>query len=184
MIGTDNLAAKITDLNQICIIVHDIEKNMALLWNTFGIGPWDIYIRDFKSKIDRESIREMTYHGKPAQFSYKMAITHNKIGGFSIELIEPVAGDNIYRDFLKEKGEGVHHIGWHEVDSQETFTATWKRFEQKGFRCIMSGRVYNCAFAYFDTDKVLHTILELVWRDNKKERPAPAMVFPEQQPPF
>jgi hypothetical protein len=180
MINPNQSVMKIIDLSQVCFVVHDLEKSMAFLWNTFGIGPWDIYIRDFKSKIDGESIRDMTYYGKPTQFSYKMASTSKKVGGIFIELIQPVTGNNIYRDFLKENGEGVHHLGWHIVDSLEAFGETWKTMEQQGFPCIMSGRVYNTAFAYFNTKKILNTILEVVWRDPTKTRPAPLMVFPEQ----
>jgi hypothetical protein len=44
----------------------------------------------------------------------------------------------------------------------------------------MSARLYNTAFAYFDTTKVLNTLLEVVWRDPAKTRPAPVRVFPEQ----
>lgn len=170
---------KITNLNQVCFVVNDLEKSMASLWKTFGIGPWDIYIRDPESKMEGESIRDMTYYGKPARFSYKMAGTHDPLGGMYIELIQPVAGDNIYRDFLRENGEGVQHLGWHMVESEAAFFDTWKMLAQEGFPCMMSARLYHTAFAYFDTTRVLNTILEVVWREPGKTRPAPAGVFPE-----
>jgi methylmalonyl-CoA/ethylmalonyl-CoA epimerase len=170
---------KITDLNQVCMVVNDLDKSMASLWRTFGMGPWDIHVRDYESENEAESIRDMTYYGKPAQFSYKMASTHDKFGGVFIELIQPVAGDNIYRDFLKKNGEGIHHLGWHVVESQEAFAETWKRLEEGGFPCMMSARLYHTAVAYFDTTKVLGTILEVVWRDPARIHPAPVRVFPE-----
>ena len=180
MIHSNQPVIKITDLNQVCMVVNDLEKSMASLWSTFGIGPWDICVRDYKSEIEAESIRDMTYYGKPAQYSYKMASTHDKLGGVFIELIQPVAGDNIYRDFLRKNGEGIQHLGWHVVESQKAFAETWKSLEEEGFPCIMSARLYHTAVAYFDTTKVLNTILEVVWRDPAKIRPAPALVFPEQ----
>jgi len=179
MTNSNHPVIKITDLNQVCMVVNDLEKSMASLWRTFGIGPWDIYIRDHTSEIEGESICDMTYYGKPAQFSYKVAMTREKLGGVFIELIQPVAGDNIYRDFLREHGEGVHHLGWHLVESREMFAETWKRLEEGGFPCTMSARLHHTLFAYFDTTKVLNTILEVVWRDPARVRPAPARVFPE-----
>lgn len=181
MINSQQPLLKITDLSQVCIVVHDAEKTMASLWDTFGIGPWNIYIRDYQSKIDGQSIRDMTYHGKPAQFSYKVAHMQNKLGGFFIELIQPVAGDNIYRDFLEENGEGIHHVGWHVVNSLAAFGETRESLKGAGFSCMMSARTYDSAIAYFDTKKVLNTILEVVWRDptKTKTRPAPVRVFPE-----
>lgn len=179
MINLNQELIKIADLSQVCMVVHDAEKTMLSLWKTFGIGPWNIYIRDFESKIDGESIRDMTYYGKPAQFGYKVVHTQNKLGGIFIELIQPLAGENIYRDFLRENGEGVHHLGWHIVETQEAFDETWKKLEAEGFPCMMSARLYASAIAYFDTTKVLNTILEVAWRDPTKTRPAPVRVFPE-----
>lgn len=177
MTSSNQPVIKITDLSQVCMVVHDAEKTMKFLWNTFGIGPWNIYIRDFTSKIDAELIYDMTYYGKPAHFSYKVVHTRNKLGSVFIELIQPLAGENIYRDFLREKGEGVHHLGWHVVNTLEAFDETRKKLEAEGFPCMMSARLYDSAIGYFDTSKVLNTILEVVWRDPTKTRPTPR-VFP------
>ncbi len=170
---------KVSELGQVCFIVHDLDKTMKSLWNTFGIGPWDIYRRDPNSKSDSEYITDMNYYGKPARFGYFMAGTRSALGGIKIELIQPVEGDNVYRDFLRKHGEGIQHLGWYVVDSLETFAQTTRKLEQAGFPCIMSARVYSSAFAYFDTTKVLNTILEVIWQDPTRNRPAPLRVFPE-----
>jgi methylmalonyl-CoA/ethylmalonyl-CoA epimerase len=170
---------KITDICQVAWIVRDIDKTMKSWWNTFGIGPWDIWLRDPDSTNPGESITNETYYGKPAKYSYKVASTHNKIGGINFELIQPVAGDSTYRDFLRDHGEGVHHIGWQQTESLEHFYKTIKALETAGFPCITSGRHHNGFVAYIDATKVLNTILEVVWRDPTRSRPAPQYVFPE-----
>ncbi len=169
---------KVTELGQVCMVVHDIEKTMKSLWNTFGIGPWYMNIRDPNSKSNAECITNMTYYGKPAKFGYIVAQAH--LGNIALELIQPTSGDSIHRDFLRDHGEGVQHLGWYIVNSLETFTETTRILDKAGFPCIMSGRLYSSAFAYFDTTKVLNTILEMVWRDPIIKRPAPIRVFPEQ----
>ncbi len=179
MVNGSQPVSKITSLTQVCMVVNDIDKSMESLWKTFGIGPWNVSLRDFNSKIDGETISNMTYRGKPAQFGYKMAGTQNKLGDIYIELIQPTAGDNIYRDFLRENGEGIQHLGWQVVDTQKEFAETWKKLEAAGFPCIQSGHLYSTDFAYFDTTKALNTILEVVWRDPTKKRPAPKYVYPK-----
>lgn len=173
MANSSQPVINITKLEQVCIIVRDVDKSMESMWSTFGIGPWNVFI------IDSGVLDEMTYHGKPAQFSFKIARTQNKVGGFEIELIEPLEGDSIYRDFLRDHGEGVHHVGWQRADSPESLIETARSLEKAGFPCMMSGRSYNAAFAYIDTTRVLNTILELFWLDTSAPPLRPIRVFPE-----
>ena len=161
------------NIEQVCIVVRDLDKSMESMWNTFGIGPWNIHTRDSKVLTDA------TYHGKPARFVFKVARTQNKLGGAEIELIEPVEGDNIYSDFLREHEEGIHHLGWYYADSLESFTETTRTLEKAGFPCIMSGRPAYGACAFFDTTKVLNTVLEMRWVDASKGPQRPHRVFPE-----
>ncbi len=163
----------ITNLEQVCIVVHDVNKSIESLWNTFGIGPWKVFV------IDSSILNEMTYHGKSAKFSFKMARTQNKIGGFEIELMEPLEGNSIYRDFLREHGEGIHHLGWQRLNSPEAVVETTKSLENAGFPCLMSGMSPDSSFAYIDTTKVLHTILELFWLNPSARPLRPVRVFPE-----
>ena len=150
------------------------------MWNSFGIGPWDVFIRASNSIRQADSIKDMTYYGRPAQFSYEVAIMQSKPGGLGMELIQPVEGDNIYSDFLKEHGEGIQHVGWYIADSLEKFEETTQKLERAGFPCIQSSRTYSTADAYFDTTKVLNTILQVLWRDSSKHQSRrPSRVFPE-----
>ena len=169
---------KVSELWQVCIVVHDVDKTMKSLWDTFGIGPWEVYIRDPESKNINEVTTHMTYYGKPARFGYVMARTYGT-EGIKLELIQPVEGDSIYADFLRDHGEGIQHLGWYVVDTLEAFLQTTRKLETGGFPCIMSGRHPGSAFAYFDTTKVLNTVLEVVWRDPKIKRPPPNRIFPE-----
>jgi methylmalonyl-CoA/ethylmalonyl-CoA epimerase len=173
MANSSQPVISITKLEQVCIVVHDIDRSMESLWGTFGIGPWNVFV------IDSSVLNEMTYRGKPARFSFKMARTQHKVGGFEIELIEPLEGDSIYRDFLRDHGEGIHHVGWHLADSPGSLTETVRSLEKAGFPCLMSGRSADAAFAYIDTTKALNTTLELFWLDPSATPLRPIRVFPE-----
>ena len=45
---------------------------------------------------------------KPADFVASISLSY--LGDMQLELIEPVRGPNIYSDFLRDSGPGLHHI--------------------------------------------------------------------------
>jgi methylmalonyl-CoA/ethylmalonyl-CoA epimerase len=174
MVKTNQPLIKITELDQVCIVVHDIDKSVASMWNNFGVGPWNIV------DLPPESMSDLTYYGKPARFGFKAALTQKRIGGIEFELIQPTIGDSIYRDYLKQYGEGIQHLGHHKINSLETLANTLKVLEREGFPCIMSGRTILGTFSYIDTRSVLNTILELCWFDPSVKTPPPDYVFPKK----
>ena len=142
---------KISELYQVGIVVHDLEKSMERYEKAFGIGPWDVI------NVDSSMFSEMTYHGKPVQHRFRAALT--MVGPMQLELIEPINGDNIYSDFLKEHGEGLHHLGHVRVENLDEAVQT---LEKHGFPCLQSGRFGDGGYAYIDTSMTLGTIIELV----------------------
>lgn len=170
MANSNQPVIKIKELEQVGMVVGDLTERMETMWNTFGIGPWDVYIFEPGSLID------VKYYGKPSRSGMKVA--RAKVGPMEIELIEPIGEDNIYRDFVKKQGNGVQHLGWHKVDTLEAVAETTRRLEEAGFPCIWCGRTYRSAFAYFDTLKALNTILEVIWWD-KTITPHPSYTFPK-----
>jgi methylmalonyl-CoA/ethylmalonyl-CoA epimerase len=142
---------KVSELYQVGIVVQDLEKSMEHYQNTFGIGPWGIL------NIDSSMFSEMTYHGRPVQHSFKAALA--MLGPMQLELIQPLEGDNIFSDFLKEHGEGVHHLGHVRVNNMAEAIQT---LEKEGFSCLQSGRTTGGGYAYIDTVNALGTIIELL----------------------
>lgn len=148
---------QIKELEQIGMVVKNLDQSMKVMWENFGIGPWEVYIHQ------PERLREVKYYGKPSKSGLKVAIA--RLGAMHIELIEPIGKDNIYYDYLKKHGEGVQHLGWYKAETEEAFFSKTHELETAGFQCIFSGRTYRSRFAYFETTKKLHTILEVIWVD-------------------
>jgi methylmalonyl-CoA/ethylmalonyl-CoA epimerase len=159
---------KLPEIEQVSVLAWDLQKSMESLWNTFGIGPWAVYV------FEPSALTEMTYRGREGRFGMQTA--RAKWGITEIELIQPLEGENIYTDFLKEHGETVHHLGWFKV---ENMAETIEQMEKLGFPCLMSGRTYRARFAYFDTTKVLGTILESVSIDPSVPLKEADRVWPE-----
>jgi methylmalonyl-CoA/ethylmalonyl-CoA epimerase len=103
-----------TDFVQIGVVVADLDKSIQALTEVFGIGP-------FRSiewpPADRTDI-ERYYYGEPREFRARMAFT--ELGSVELELIQPLDGDSIWADFLRERGEGIHHIRFNVPDLEPT----------------------------------------------------------------
>lgn len=137
---------RVNRISKVSLVVKDIEKSMQDYWDIFAIGPWGVF------ELGAPILSEMTYRGKPAQFSIKVALA--QAGGVQLELCQPVGGDSLYREFLIERGEGPHHIEFLVSNINETT----RMMNEEGFPTLMSGRFSEGGFAYFDTFQHLKCI--------------------------
>ena len=92
------------DFVQIGIVVSDLDKTTKNLSEVFGIGPFRI--TDWPP-VGREDLQRF-YHGEPGNFTARMAFT--ELGPVELEIIQPLEGESIWADFLRDHGEGIHHI--------------------------------------------------------------------------
>ena len=90
-------------LDQIGLVVQDIQSAAESCEKLLGIGPFKIIDWPIEG-IDPES----SLYGEPAQ--WKMRLGFADTNDIKIELIQPVEGRNIFREFLDEKGPGLHHL--------------------------------------------------------------------------
>jgi methylmalonyl-CoA/ethylmalonyl-CoA epimerase len=130
------------DLIEICFATEDCRRTMEGMVR-LGIGPWRVYTFDGSTVTDRE------YGGEPADWALKVAFAD--VGDIAFEIMQPLYGPSIIREFLDGRGEGVHHIAF---DCGETaWDARSEEFAGRGFRCSQAGRFMDSnAFAFFDTE--------------------------------
>ena len=88
---------------------------------------------------------------------YKMRLAQCSIGDIGLELVEPLDNISIYAKFLKEFGEGLHHIGY-EVDNYEEVI---KFFRDKGMGVYQGGNYYGAIYTYLNTQEDLKHIIEI-----------------------
>ncbi len=106
------------DLAQVCIIVPDLDKAVKNFYHIFGIGPWHFYT------YGKPLVKRMTRNGKNTE--YKMRVALSYFGNMRLELIEPLEGDTVYKEFVEKHGYGVHHLGIL-TDNMEESLAKQKR---------------------------------------------------------
>ena len=129
------------------VLVADLDK-AAEYYQSFGIGPFGF--PEGLTLMDRE------VYGKPAS-DVKNRAGLAQLGPTKIELVQPVSGKSVQKEFLDKHGEGINRIAF-EVDDIEKETA---KLLEKGFKVISSGKFVGGGFAYFDTDKVGGVIFEM-----------------------
>lgn len=136
------------------IVVKDIKEAASKAKEIFGIsdpivvGCHGDAVSDYDSK--------MTYYGVRTRGScYNLNLN---LGSIVIEYIQPVGTDSIWSDFLREHGQGIHHLGF-ETCSIEEIDKTWSGYN---IASIQSGEWEGGKFTYFDASSVLGCCLELI----------------------
>jgi len=136
-------------VDHIAIIVHDIEK-ATKYYESLGFGPFEPVTAALSGR---------TVRGRAAT-DVKNKASLGKCGEVMIELVEPVAGQaNIYRDYLKSQGEGIHHVAF-SVDDIGKETA---KLVEQGVKVLAAGTFANGGgYTYFDTAEIGGVVLELM----------------------
>ena len=87
---------------QIAWVTHDLDATETALTGLLGVKKW-VRLPDVHFAPD-----SCRYLGRPADFVAHISLSY--LGDMQLELIAPVRGANIYSDFLRDNGPGLHHI--------------------------------------------------------------------------
>jgi len=126
---------KLDSIGHIGLVVKDIEATTKSWSALLGIGPWTIQdVGDNK-------------------------LAFATVGGVQFELIEPVAKDTLWTDFLETQGEGLHHICGRVPDVGDAVS----KLEEEGNEILLS----YPGFAYVNTKDPGSILLELLTTPGK-----------------
>lgn len=128
--------------HHVAVIVKDMDKAIEYYQAT-GIGTLQP-----EFMLDSTKFTEYKVYGKTSTAIDKLRMRMLNIGSFILEFVQPLEGDPIHNEFVRDYGEGLHHVAYF-VDDLEAETA---RLAEKGIPVIT--RVYSgpggAGFAYFD----------------------------------
>ncbi len=136
---------------QICVVTKDFRRTIDGFVK-LGIGPWGVYT------FGPGTVTDQTYMGRPQAFTMVVALATS--GNMLWEIVQPLDGPSIYKDFLAAHDEGVHHValGCEGLSFDERVAA----FEARGCKKIQSGLwVDKVPFAYFQTEGLTTTTFEV-----------------------
>lgn len=138
-------------IHHIGVVVRDIDKTIDYL-SSLGIGP-------FEPPHAEPPVTEKLVRGKPVDYSLKMS--NAKMEGVNIELLQPVKGESVQKEFLESRGEGIQHIGF-AVDDRDSLDSEVARLVKKGVKILSSIKRPGGGNAYLDTGVVGGVVIELM----------------------
>ena len=115
---------------QIAWVTRDLGATETALTGLLGVKKW-IRMPEVHFAPDTCS-----YLGRPADFVASISLSY--LGDMQLELIEPVRGPNIYSDFLRDCGPGLHHICI-EAENTEQFAAMVATATDQGASVVQQG---------------------------------------------
>jgi methylmalonyl-CoA/ethylmalonyl-CoA epimerase len=149
---------KLGDLkfDHLAIVVKDIEKTVAFYTKAFGLS--------FEEIAEHQLPPDVITRGKPTP--YTMKVTFAQMGPIRLEIVQVVEGECIYTEFLRDHGEGIHHLGFEVADLEKEVANA----EAQGLEMICHLKMVGImAFAHFDNIKTNGVRIELV-QENVRDR--------------
>jgi methylmalonyl-CoA/ethylmalonyl-CoA epimerase len=159
--------AGLTQVLQIAVAVHNLDDAVRRYADRYGIGPWRVL------DCTPADIREMEIHGQPREYSMRIALC--SFGGVDWELLEPSDEHSIYAEFLRDQGEGLHHVGF---DTPE-WESSMRLLNDLGVPVRMRGNWGGRQeYRYLGTEADLGFLTEVFHTSPGFVHPEPAEVYP------
>lgn len=140
--------------SQVGFIVKDIEKAKADFAKLFGceVPPAN------PCGITEHS--KTVYKGAEAPAANSKLAFFDLVPGVQLELIEPNEEMSTWREYLNEKGEGIHHIAFNVTDMDSVI----KECEAEGMKLVQHGNYDDNSgrYAYLDGGEKYKCVIELL----------------------
>ncbi len=157
---------------EVCLVTEDHQRTMEGLVR-LGIGPFRVFT------FSPETVTEQTYRGDASPFSLTVCFATND--DLTFEIMQPVSGRSVMREFLDKHGEGIHHIAFD--CNGMPWDQRLKLFTDRGFAQTQSGRWRDQnAFSFFDTEAATTTCFETYHFPDDFVFPEPDRWYPAPPP--
>lgn len=157
--------------SQVCVVTADLDKMVRTYSEQLGIGPWWIKLYEAPQLINT------TYRGEKIDYSFEIALAWT--GDFSWEIIRPVSGPSIYRDFLEKNGDGIQHVGYFMPDLNMSLEDAKAEFISRGASIVQEGGTsWGIDWFYFEPNGATGTVFEVIDKKAGFDRPEPDRWYP------
>jgi hypothetical protein len=140
-------------LSQYALVVKNLAE-VSAFWEKLGFPAME---------VTHPALSDLRYRGRTGTFDQRLG--WHRHGTVTWEWIEPLAGPTVYEDFLRDHGEGFHHLGF-DVEDIDAAATAWERL---GVPIVQSGawgekgRPGSGRFAYAATDAFGGVTIEFLW---------------------
>jgi len=150
--GSNRLGtASLGSVDQLGYVVEDVEDAMRHWIDVLGVGPFHHF--------PEAAIQDLYYRGEPTDARIAVGIAYS--GDQQIELIQQLNPEapSAYREFLTERGPGLHHLG-HFAPDYDAYVAEFTKAGLAPYHHGTSGP--GGRFAYFPTEAHGGTVVEVL----------------------
>jgi methylmalonyl-CoA/ethylmalonyl-CoA epimerase len=161
-------------ITQVSLAVRDLEGTMERYWRTFGWSGWDVF--DHRPPAHHST----ELRGESVHYTLKGAEV--MVGSLNFELLEPLEGPSLWKEFIEEKGEGIASIAvmFHTLDEGNTVKA---EFAQRGMPVTMKANIGDhIEYYYLDTQERFGCLIES-GSGHATDFVSPAYVYPTADAP-
>ena len=139
-------------ISQVAVVVTRSREDDGAVHEAPGLGPVE--------RLPPRAAAPARHRRARRSVDYTMLGAETHVGDVGFELLQPLTGPSIYREWIEEHGEGLHHVAVMLHDFDES-TELKRRFDEVGAPVLMGGRIgETIEFYYLDTEPSLKIILE------------------------
>jgi len=139
--------------SQIAWVVKDVEKAKNFFKEMFGVSNFS------PTGTTRLQDYDGTYYGQSADAENLVTMTYS--GGTFIEVIQPISGKSIFKDYIDNNPSGgIQHIAY--STSITNFDNVISDFENKGFTVVSSFDTPIAKIVFFDTREEIGVFTEIM----------------------
>lgn len=138
---------------QIAWVVKDIATSKTFFQEMLGVTNFSPTVTTHLEQYDG------TYYGEPSNAENLVAMAYS--GGTFIELIQPITGKSIFKDYIDNNPTGgVQHIAYSTPIAK--LDKVISEFENKGYTVISSFDTTIAKIVFFDTRKEIGVFTEIM----------------------
>lgn len=143
-----------SSLHQVAFVVRDLEAAQSFFNKAMGVPRFYVF-DNFSDQVTDKRLRR-----RPVEQKVRISIAYS--GDTQIELIQHVSGETCYKEFLDRRGEGLHHLGFF-LYGRDKYDHTLEALGRAGYEQLMSGKLGESEYTYFDTEAAIGSIMEIVY---------------------
>jgi methylmalonyl-CoA/ethylmalonyl-CoA epimerase len=139
--------------SQIAWVVKDVEKSKTFFQEMFGVKNF------MPTGTTRLQDYDGTYYGQPAGAENLVTMAYS--GGTFIEIIQPISGKSIFKDYIDNNPTGgIQHIAYRTPIAN--LANVISEFENKGFKVVSSFDTPIAKIVFFDTREEIGVFTEIM----------------------
>jgi len=142
-----------TRFGQVAWVVPDIEAAERFFREALGVPGF--------AKLENVRAQDTagSYQGRPGDFVFHLYMAYSN--GALLELIQPVSGESIYREFLESHPQGgVQHVAY--IVPEAEFADAVSQLTDKGYPVVQALTLPVASVAYFDTSAEIGVATEII----------------------